>query len=322
MSRYARQMILPDVGPAGQARLGAARVLVVGAGALGVPVLNYLTGAGIGEIILIDPDRIEESNLHRQPLYRMEDLGRPKVEAAAAAMAGLNPETRITAIRDWLTPATAPALVAQADLILDCADSYAVSYILSDLCHEAQKPLISASALGLEGYLGGYCGGAPSLRAVFPEPETTGATCATAGVLGPVVGTIGAMQAQMALRVVLGLSPSPLGQFIRMDSAMRISQFRFDRAPENPGPRFVTPGSLSAGDLVIDLRSEEEAPRLAVPEALRLPDYGAAGGPLPDPGGRLVVACRSGLRAWRMAQQMTGRWSGEIALMALFGESE
>lgn len=321
MSRYARQMILPEIGKAGQDRIRAAHVLVVGAGALGVPVLQYLTGAGIGRITLVDPDIIEVSNLHRQPLYRADQQGQPKALAAQHAMAGLNDEVEITPLIEWLTPANAPALVAAADLVLDCADSHAVSYTLSDCCLEAGKPLISASALGLEGYVGGYCAGAPSLRAVFPDPSGSTATCASAGVLGPVVGMLGAMQARMALGVIAGIAPSPLGLLVRMDGAMRFSQFRFDGAPENPGPRFVSRRDLRAGDLLIDLRDAAEAPATVTPDALRMPGYGATG-PLPEPGGRAVIACRSGLRAWRAANELTTRWPGEIALMAAIGEYE
>ncbi|MFB9222035.1 ThiF family adenylyltransferase [Paracoccus cavernae] len=321
MSRYARQMILPDVGAEGQNRLGAAHVLIVGAGALGVPALQYLVGAGVGRITLVDPDRIEETNLHRQPLYRMSDLGQPKAEVAAQSLAGLNPSVTVTPLIEWLTPANADALVAEADLVMDCADSYAVSYVLSDACYAAGKPLISASALGLEGYVGGYCGGAPSLRAVFPSPSDNIATCASAGVLGPVVGMLGCLQARMALGVLIGTAPSPLGQFIRMDGAMRFSQFRFDRAPEATGPRFLARRDLRASDLVIDLRDAVEAPQKATPDALRMPDYGLQG-PLPDPGTRAVIACRSGLRAWRAAHHLATRWTGDIALLALQGETE
>lgn len=321
MSRYARQMILPEVGATGQHSLGAANVLIVGAGALGVPALQYLVGAGVGRITLVDPDRIEETNLHRQPLYRMTDLGAFKAEVAARSLAGLNPSVTVTPLIEWLTPANAPALVAGADLVMDCADSYAVSYILSDECLAAGKPLISASAMGLEGYVGGYCGGAPSLRAVFPSPSDNVATCATAGVLGPVVGMLGCLQARMALGVLVGIAPSPLGQFIRMDGAMRFSQFRFDRAPEASGPRFLARRDLHASDLVIDLRDAIEAPQKATPDALRMPEYGLLG-PLPDPGARVVIACRSGLRAWRAAHHLATRWTGDIALLALQGETE
>ncbi|KGJ04392.1 Molybdopterin or thiamine biosynthesis adenylyltransferase [Paracoccus halophilus] len=315
MSRYLRQMVLPEMGAPGQARIAAAHLLVVGAGALGVPVLQYLAGAGIGHITLIDPDTVEESNLHRQPLYRMKDIGQAKVRAAAQAVARLNPEVGITALVDRLTPANAPALIAQADLVLDCADSYAASYTLSDACLPAGKPLISASALGIAGYVGGFCGTAPSLRALFPDPPDSGQTCATAGVLGPVVGMLGCLQAQMALSVLLGLSPSPLGQFIRYEGG-RFTQFRFDRAPENPGPRFIAREEITRGDMVIDLRPEDEAPHKATATALRIPGYGETG-PLPAPDQRLVLACRSGLRSWCAADALSRRWSGEITLLAL-----
>jgi len=320
MSRYARQMVLPEVGAKGQARIRAAHVLIVGAGGLGVPALQYLAGAGIGRITLIDPDTVEETNLHRQPLYRMDDLGAPKALAAAGAMARLNPEVAVEALVDRLTPANAPALVAAADVVLDCADSYAASYTLSDSCLAAGKPLISASALGLAGYVGGFCGGAPSLRALFPDPPDSGQTCATAGVLGPVVGMLGCLQTQMALAVILGLSPSPLGQLTRFEGG-RLTQFRFDGAPEQTGPRFVAREELSETDLVIDLRPEDEAPRKATPDALRYPGYGATG-PLPRPGQRVVLACRSGLRSWRAAEALSRRWNGEITLLALGGEAE
>lgn len=315
MSRYLRQTVLPQIGTDGQERIATAHVLVVGAGGLGVPVLQYLAGAGIGAITLIDPDRVEESNLHRQPAYRMKDIGRAKVRASAQAVARLNPDVEMLALPDRLTPANAPDLIRRADLVLDCADSYAASYTLSDACLAAGKPLISASALGVAGYVGGFCGGAPSLRALFPDPPDSSQTCASAGVMGPVVGMLGCLQAQMALEVVLGLTPSPLGQFTRYQAG-RFTQFRFDGAPENPGPRFIAPEEITPDDLVIDLRPASEAPRKATPGALRIPAYGATG-PLPQPGQRAVLACRSGLRSWRAAAALARRWPGEITLLAL-----
>lgn len=317
MNRYARQTILPEIGLDGQKKLQTAHVLVVGAGALGVPVLQYLTGAGVGHITVVDPDVIEISNLHRQPLYRENQTGQHKAIAAQQAMQKLNSTIEIVPILEWLTPANAPALVAKADLVLDCADSHAVSYTLSDICLAACTPLISASALGLEGYVGGYCGGAPSLRAIFPDPTDASATCATAGVLGPIVGTLGCIQSRMALSHLLGMTPSPLGQLIRMDAAMRFSQFRFDTAPEIPGPHFIAIEDLRPDDMVVDLRTSNEAPRPATPDALRMPDYGTIG-PLPDANKRAVIACRSGLRAWRAANCLSKRWQGEVALLALY----
>ncbi len=318
MNRYARQTILPEVGADGQARLARAHLLVIGAGGLGVPVVQYLVAAGVGRITLADPDRVEATNLHRQPIYGPH-LGRPKAEAAADVARMLNPEVTVIPLVDWLTPANAPALVAQSDLVLDCADSFAASYILSDACLAAGKPLVSASALGLSGYVGGFCGGAPSLRAVFPDLPETLATCASAGVLGPVVGMLGLMQAQMALAVLLGLTPSPLGQLIRYEMrGFRSTGFRFDGAPEPDSAfTFIAKNDLQADDFVIELRDTTEAPIPAAPFARRhaVEEFGPLG-PRPAEGQRAVFACRSGLRAWRAADRLRPHWPGEIALLA------
>jgi len=291
--RYVRQIVLPEVGAEGQARLRTARILVIGAGGLGGPVLQYLVGAGVGEITLIDGDIVSVSNLHRQTLYRMDDIGRPKAEAAAASLARLNPETRITPMTVAFDPANAARLVQGATIVLDCADSFAASYIASDTCFAQDIPLISASALELSGYVGGFCGGAPSLRAVFPDLPETLATCATSGVLGPVVGTIGALQAQMAMSVLLGLHPSPLGQVVTFDAQkFRFGGFRFDQA-----------------------NGEQEAPHPIHPHAIRstAEDFNST----PENCQRAVFACRSGLRAWRAASKLRARWQGDIALIAL-----
>lgn len=165
--RYSRQIVLPEVGPEGQARLARTRVLVVGAGGLGCPVLQYLVGAGIGRIVLVDPDQVEESNLHRQPLYRIGDAGRLKVEAAREALAAYNPGVEVEALALRLAPDNVTSLLARADIVVDAADSFAATYVLSDACYDAGKPLVSASIVGLAGYVGAFCGGGPSYRAVF-----------------------------------------------------------------------------------------------------------------------------------------------------------
>ena len=193
MSRYARQAILGEVGPEGQARLAAATVLVVGAGGLGCPVLQYLAGAGIGRLIIVDHDSVEETNLHRQPLYGMGDIGKPKAETARTVLQRFNPEIEIEAVIERLTPQNVEALVARADVIVDAADSFATTYVLSDACVAAAKPLVSASVIGLTGYVGAFCGGGPSYRAVFPDVSIDGATCATVGVLGTAVAVLGSL---------------------------------------------------------------------------------------------------------------------------------
>ncbi|MCC5955326.1 MAG: HesA/MoeB/ThiF family protein [Natronohydrobacter sp.] len=315
MTRYARQSVLPEIGSAGQAKLARAHVLVVGAGGLGVPVLQYLAGAGIGQVTLIDGDTVEAHNLHRQPLYRMDQVGQSKALAAASALAALNPEVSVTPVCDMLDPANAPALIGAADLVLDCADTFAASLTLSDICHALGKPLITASALARTGYVAGCSGGAPSLRAIFPDLPERGATCATAGVMGPVVGVVGALQAQMALSVLLDLTPSPLGQLVSLDTVnWRMGGFRFDTAPEPDAPlRFIARSQIRAGDMLIDLRTEV-AP--FSPAARHIPPEGIAALTPPDTA-RVVLVCATGLRAHNAGQNLQSRWPGDIALLAL-----
>jgi molybdopterin/thiamine biosynthesis adenylyltransferase len=317
MNRYARQMMVPDVGAGGQARLARSHVLVVGAGGLGCPVLQYLAGAGVGRITLIDPDDVEESNLHRQPLYRMCDLGHPKAYAAQGALQEINPGVTVDALAEALDPSNAPALVDRADLVVDAADSYAASYTLSDTCRDAGTPLISASVLGQSGYVGGFCGRAPSLRAVFPDLPEVGASCATAGVIGPVVGAVGAMQAQMALRVLLGSNPSPLGQMVTVDLAdFRFGSFSFLDSPEpDHAPPFLSKTMLRDSDRVIELRGVDEADRPIVPTAIRM-TMDALRTLSPEPDRRIVLCCSTGLRAWRAASLLRTKDHSDLALLA------
>lgn len=317
MSRYDRQSVLEGVGAQGQARLTGARVLVVGAGGLGNPVLQYLAGAGVGHITLMDGDCVEEGNLHRQPLFRMDQLGQPKVTAAASALRALNPAITIIPLYQWLDPANAPQLVAQADLVLDCADTFAASLVLSDCCLTAGVPLISASVLARSGYVGGFCAGAPSLRALFPDLPERAASCASAGVMGPLVGAIGALQAQMALGVLLEQHPSPLGQLLSLDVAgWRLGGFRFETAPEPSDPLpFIAQSQVRPDDLLFDLRDEVTTP--FDPRARR---RAALDGVQPPPGGRVVLACRSGLRADQAGRLLRNHWSGAVALLAILPE--
>ncbi|WP_072504028.1 HesA/MoeB/ThiF family protein [Phaeobacter porticola] len=318
MTRFDRQISLPEIGTAGQQKLASAHILVIGAGGLGCPVLQYLAGAGVGEITLMDGDTVEQSNLPRQPLYSPADCGRYKVDAARQYLSQIAPDLRLHPHARHLTPDNVVAAVAPADVVIDAADSYAVSYTLSDHCHQLGRPLVTASALAQSGYAGVFCGGAPSLRAVFPDPPGLTATCADAGVMGPVVGMIGALQAQLALKLLLSHQPSPRGRLFSIDLAgLEMGGFDFSSAPEpeNAFP-FIGRDGLTPSDYIIDLRSSDETPVPAAPTALRILPKDLHAKVLP-PGRRVVLACHSGLRAWCAAVALAAEFPGELALLAV-----
>jgi molybdopterin/thiamine biosynthesis adenylyltransferase len=320
-NRYARQSMLPEIGPEGQATLTASSVLVVGAGGLGCPVLQYLAGAGVGRIRIVDPDRVEESNLHRQPLYGMADIGLPKAVVAQRVLSCFNPTIEIESIIKRLTPDNVEDLVAGADIVVDAADNLAATLVLSDACQRANKPLVSASVVGLTGYVGAFCGGGPSYRAVFPEMPSALQNCATAGVLGPAVGVLGSLQAQFVLGLILGLDRSPLGRLVTFDAGkLTFRGFDFTGAPEpNEAPiPFIGLSAVTKGDVVIDLRSLAEAHQSPVAGALRLgvEDVETITDCVPK-ANRVVLCCRSGLRASRAAQRLAARGFGNLALVAL-----
>jgi sulfur-carrier protein adenylyltransferase/sulfurtransferase len=320
--RYSRQIVLPEVGAGGQARLAAASVAVIGAGGLGCALLPYLTAAGIGRLVIVDHDRVTLSNLHRQPLYRMSDLGAPKATAARAALLALNPDVRIEACVERLTPANAAARVAAADVVIDAADSFAVTYVLSDACQDAGKPLVSASVLGLLGYVGAFCGGAPSYRAVFPELPRQAGSCAESGVLGTAVGVMGTLQAHLTLALMLALEPTVLGRMLSVDfRTLHVGGFSFAGAQE-PAERlgFIAPAEVAPSDLVIDLRSLTEAPVSPVAGALRIGVEALESSLQPLPAApRVVLCCRTGVRAWRAARALHAQGRRNLALIA-FGE--
>ena len=316
MSRYDRQISVAEFGVAGQAKLAAARLLVVGAGGLASPVLQYLAGAGLGHIKLVDPDVVSTNNMHRQTIFRSSDLGTAKAAAAASHMRDLNPDCAITPIIQSVTPDNIKTHAADVDMVLDCADSFAVSYCLSDYCRD-RLPVIHASVVGMAGYVGGFCAGAPSLRAVFPELPQRFGSCAEDGVLGPIVGVIGALQAQMAIAAITGQQPSPLGQLVTYDAVgNRFGGFRFDGVDEpDVVLDFISASQIQPVDFVIDLRAAAEASlitanahRLVIDEITPdLPLNGVA---------RVVLCCRSGQRAWAAAEKLSEFWSGSISLVA------
>jgi molybdopterin/thiamine biosynthesis adenylyltransferase/rhodanese-related sulfurtransferase len=317
MQRYQRQMMLAEIGEAGQQKLLNARVLVAGAGGLGATLLPQLVGAGVGYIRLYDDDVVALHNLHRQTLFTEQDIDQPKVLRAQHALQQRNPQVQIEALQQSLSASNLQQALAGCDLVIDAADNFAVTYQLSDACMQAGMPLISASVLGRHGYVGGFCGGAPSYRALFPRLPSSAANCNTAGVMGPAVATLGAMQAQMALSVLLQLSPSPLGCLVNCDFVnWHFRQFRFDDAeePEHAVP-FIDPQQLAADDCIVELRSYEEAP-VSVADGVEriLPQAIAAWQPPAQQ--RIVLVCASGIRAAQAANALAQRGFHQLSILA------
>ena len=318
MERYQRQSMLPEIGDAGQQRLSGARVLVVGAGGLSATLLPLLAGAGVGFIRLYDGDRVELHNLHRQTLFGVDDVGQPKAICAQRALAQRNPDCHVEAHALSLSASQLPQALEGIDLVVDAADNFAITYQLSDACYPRGLPLICASVLGRKGYVGGFCGGAPGYRALFPQLPASSGNCNTAGVMGPAVATLGAMQAQMALSVLLKLAPSPLGCMIHCDFVdWHVRQFRFDDAPEPdaPGTPSIDLPMLTGDDCIVELRSVEEAAVSVASQVLRiLPQQIATWQPPCDR--RVVLVCASGMRAAQAAENLAARGITRLALMA------
>jgi adenylyltransferase/sulfurtransferase len=245
IERYARHIVMREVGGPGQAALQAARVLVIGAGGLGAPVLMYLAAAGVGTLGVIDDDTVSLSNLQRQVIHSTPDVGRPKVDSAAERITALNPHITVRRHAARFTAANALALLAGYDIVADGSDNFATRYLVSDACFLAGKPLISA-ALGVfdaslttirahernaQGELN------PTYRCLFPEapPPGTVPSCEEAGVLGALAGVVGSMVALETIREIVGFGENLVGRLVMLDArSMRFETLRYGRDPGNP----------------------------------------------------------------------------------------
>jgi molybdopterin/thiamine biosynthesis adenylyltransferase len=222
--RYARHIVLAEIGGVGQARLIAARVLVVGAGGLGAPLLQYLAAAGIGTLGVIDNDKIDLSNLQRQVIHRTADVGVSKVESARRALGDINPEVRVQAHDERLTADNAERLLASYDIVADGSDNFATRYLLNDACYRLKKILVSAAILRFDGQISTYKAyegaGHPCLRCIFPAAPSEDAvpSCAQAGVLGALAGTLGSLQATEVVKEILGIGRSLSGRLVTYDA--------------------------------------------------------------------------------------------------------
>jgi molybdopterin/thiamine biosynthesis adenylyltransferase len=241
LERYARHVVLDEVGEDGQLKLLNARVLVVGAGGLGSPMIQYLAAAGVGRIGIVDDDTVDISNLQRQTIHRLEDVGRPKAQSAADFVHRLNPEIMTDIHVTRLTEGNAAALVADYDVIADGTDNFRTRYLLNDMCVQMKRTLVSAALLRFDGQLGVFKPHAganfPCYRCIFPEepPADLIPRCETAGIFGAVAGILGSLQATEVLKELLGLGDTMAGRLMLYDGlSAQIRIVKVKRRPDCP----------------------------------------------------------------------------------------
>lgn len=245
IERYARHLVLRDIGGPGQQRLKNARVLAVGAGGLGAPLLQYLAAAGVGVIGVVDDDRIALSNLQRQVIHSTEDVGRLKTDSAHEAIRRLNPNVLVETHSLRLDETNARTLIARYDIVADGSDNFATRYLVSDSCFYEKRPLVTAALGGFDASLttlrpfeAGPDGRPnPTYRCLFPEPPPSGSApgCEEAGVLGALAGVVGAMMALEVVREIVGFGEGLVGRLILIDArAMRFETLRYAQDPDNP----------------------------------------------------------------------------------------
>jgi molybdopterin/thiamine biosynthesis adenylyltransferase/rhodanese-related sulfurtransferase len=327
---YSRQTLLKDIGAQGQALLAQSRVLVVGAGGLGSPVLQYLAGAGVGHLGIIDADTLHASNMHRQPLYALKDVGQQKAELASAAVQRINPAVRVVAHTVRLEADNALSLIRDYDLTLDCSDNFRTKFLINDAAVLAHRPAIFASVYQYEGQLQVYKPepGHACLRCVWRDAVADGVVgnCAEAGVLGPVPGVFGTLQALLAIKILLKLSGQLDGELWLLDFTNFSSlKLKAPRRPECRAPDCAHIREIAADDAgmeialssldealrrgleVIDIRSAEEyaahptaARHISMPRLLANPN-------LLTPGRETLLLCASGKRSLAAARELRKR---------------
>jgi len=246
--RYSRQIMLPAFGIEGQERLRRARVLVVGLGGLGSPVAMYLAAAGVGRLVLADFDAVDLSNLQRQILHTTERIGTPKAQSARTTLAALNPEVELVLVKRSLTIDTLPGLLTDVDLVVDCSDNFDTRFAVNAACVAASKPLVSGAAIRMEGQVATFSGqpGGPCYQCLFPRDGSADETCAAHGVLAPVPGIIGSIQATEAIKVLTGLGQPLFGRLLLLDAA--VMQWRQIRLVADPACPVCGPPSTQEED--------------------------------------------------------------------------
>lgn len=275
IKRYERHLILPQVGHQGQAKLKEASVLVVGAGGLGAPVLQYLAAAGVGNISILDGDVVEESNLQRQVLFTEDDIGQFKAQVAAQRLNRMNPHIKISHEKRMLTAESVLETIRGFDCVVDCTDNFPIRYALNDACVIEKVPLISAAIFRFEGQLSIYAHPeGPCYRCFYPKPPPQGLIpdCASGGVLGVLAGVLGTLQAVEVIKLILGIGDIVLNRLVLYDSLK--AKFSEMKVPKNPHCLHCSPGSaivdVSAIEWSCNMENNIEILEISVEE---LKDY-------------------------------------------------
>jgi adenylyltransferase/sulfurtransferase len=318
---YERQSRLPQVGAEGQARFRRAKVLMVGAGGLGCPAVQYLVAAGVGTVGIADGDTVDLSNLHRQVLYRVGDVGRPKADVAAERLAAMSPFVQVVAHPARVTARNVEELLGAYDVVVDGTDNFRTKFLLNDAAVRAGKPLVTASIYQVEGQVQLVVPGGPCLRCLWPETPAEGCvgTCADVGVLGAVPGVFGAVQAMEVLKLILGLDSPASDHLITYDlTGHQLSRLRRAKNPSCPAcgtakssqtlepPAYeVDPAEHPSDFLVVDIREEDEQAADPLPGVVSLPmsrfraeDVGI------DGDRRVLLVCARGARSESLAKRL------------------
>jgi molybdopterin-synthase adenylyltransferase len=236
--RYSRQILLPQVGIEGQQKLLAARVLIIGVGGLGSPVAMYLAASGVGQLVLVDHDKVELSNLQRQIVHTTEQLGFSKVTSAQRMLAALNPEVQVTAIAGQLDPEALVEQVQATDAVVDCSDNFATRFALNRVCVANKTPLISGAAIRLEGQVAVFRperADSPCYRCLYKDMDELGESCSQTGVLAPLVGIIGSIQATETIKVLLDIGETLTGRLLVLDALnMEWRSIKLRKDPDCP----------------------------------------------------------------------------------------
>ncbi len=344
--RYARHLLVPAIGDAGQRRLRAARVCVVGAGGLGSPALLYLAAAGVGQITIVDDDDVDVTNLQRQVVHTTASVGSPKVATAAAAVSALNPDVEVVQRRERLTAANAGGVLAGHHVVLDGTDNFPTRYVVNDACATLGLPVVWASVYRTQAQVAVFWASPPvgvgvDLRDLFPEPPdpATVPSCGDAGVLGALCGQVGSLMAAEAIKLLCGVGEPLLGRVAFLD----LLSARLDEVPLSPRPRFpqspdrpralhqeepveietVSPHDLAAElasarpPVVVDVREPAELAFGAIEGSVRIPlaDF-LADVPAFDADADVVVHCKIQPRAERAAAALIAAGHPRVRVLA------